>query len=868
MSKGLRNLIIITFVAFSCILIGCVPKGSEKGEPVISITSLLSDASVNFGSNIGVNVTNAENNQYTVVSDNPEVLKVINLNEVAAVGLGKATITITAGEVTLTKEIQVIDQVSIKGNQKMTIGSKQLLSYLTLSGTAYSNYTLTSNNENVVKVLSNRQIEAIGLGKATLKVANDICFTTIEIEVVDGYVFNYTKSMGIGQSQSFEITRKSGQPIPEYTLTSQDESIIKVNGHEIEGVAIGTTKVKFTTADYTTELEVSVISVSLTGVSEMTKNGLQIITLNVIPAETVVKGEYTSSNENILLVVDGAKIRAVGVGEATITFESESGIKATFNITVKEQYYTITYDMSDADKALMPAGFIEANSKFSVSQLPLELPTLTKPKYNFLGWRINDLSSSEEIDQSKLIFAIPNTIKYDIILKPVWGVSRLELNYDTVQVIEPTDTLKLIATTYMISHNIDATKIKWRSLNEEIATVNSEGVVTGVSDGLVYIEACLEEYPSINMSIGVTIMSGLSEIDELLQYFIDNAIEEVIVKDATITGFQFVYPKRILGSVTNYLFKPFSINEDYMVASGAENRPGDVHQKYYITVHDTASSAKTADALAHAKYVQGGGGGTSWHYSVGNDGIYHQIPDNERAYHAGDGYQPYQMNASGVSYIEGVTYPTVTISADGYYELNGIKTVIAAPLKTSGEIPTNADINDVGIEVTIKDGEYYIGRTWWSKDYAKVSNGGGNCNSIGMETMVNQGSDLYLTWQMTAQLVSRLLKDNNLKVHDVKPHHFFSGKNCPQAMRDNNLWDNFLKLVQTEYDILTKFGDYTITFESNDPKFVNQFGRVIKQDTYSKSVSYNITVTKGEYSKTITLSTIIPGTIRYRVVPE
>lgn len=39
----------------------------------------------------------------------------------------------------------------------------------------------------------------------------------------------------------------------------------------------------------------------------------------------------------------------------------------------------------------------------------------------------------------------------------------------------------------------------------------------------------------------------------------------------------------------------------------------------------------------HAEYVQNGGGGTSWHYSAGDTGIYHQIPDNERAYHAGDG---------------------------------------------------------------------------------------------------------------------------------------------------------------------------------------------------------------------------------------
>lgn len=37
-------------------------------------------------------------------------------------------------------------------------------------------------------------------------------------------------------------------------------------------------------------------------------------------------------------------------------------------------------------------------------------------------------------------------------------------------------------------------------------------------------------------------------------------------------------------------------------------------------------------------------------------------------------------------------------------------------------------------------------------------------NSIGIETMVNQGSDLYLTWQKTAKLVAHLLIDNNLTI--------------------------------------------------------------------------------------------------------
>ena len=399
----------------------------------------------------------------------------------------------------------------------------------------------------------------------------------------------------------------------------------------------------------------------------------------------------------------------------------------------------------------------------------------------------------------------------------------------------------------------------WESENDNIATVEN-GVVTGVSDGFTLIKVKLTDYPKINTTIGVTVMSGLNELDDILQYFIDNAIDTIIAKNIVVTGYQFVYQHRLLSSVTNYLFEDFVVNNEvYPIPSTNSNRPGVVYPKYYITVHDTASSASSATAKAHAQYVLDGGGGTSWHYSVGNDGIYHQIPDNENAYHAGDGGRPYQLYNSGIKAT--TKYPIVTISTDGYYELNGEKSNVLAPRNDNNEILTTKDINDEGIRVVIQDGVYFIGNTYYNSTYHYIANAGGNNNSIGMETMVNQGSDLYYTWQKTAKLVAHLMQDNNLSIDDVKPHHFFSGKNCPETMRDNGLWPNFIKLVQFEYDMLTKYSDYTISFESHDLEYLNALGRVIKQDKYTKTVSYTITVSKNGVSKSVTLSTNIPGTI-------
>ena len=105
--------------------------------------------------------------------------------------------------------------------------------------------------------------------------------------------------------------------------------------------------------------------------------------------------------------------------------------------------------------------------------------------------------------------------------------------------------------------------------------------------------------------------------------------------------------------LSKYWFKEHTIEE--MIAplnseSENDNRPGTIKEStQYVVVHDTASSAPTANEYAHAKYVSNGGGGTSWHYSVGDNASIHQIPDNEVAYHAGDTTQyDYTLYNTGV----------------------------------------------------------------------------------------------------------------------------------------------------------------------------------------------------------------------------
>ena len=155
---------------------------------------------------------------------------------------------------------------------------------------------------------------------------------------------------------------------------------------------------------------------------------------------------------------------------------------------------------------------------------------------------------------------------------------------------------------------------------------------------------------------------------------------------------------------------------DY-IPEGRYNRPGGNYKVKYIVIHNTGNFSLSADAKAHRDYVKEDGCKVSWHYTVDDKRIYKHLPEEERAWHAGDG-------------------------RDGKGNTYGI-----------------------GIEMCV------------------------NHETLGT---TNPSEYFYKTMDNTAQLVAELLYKYNLSIKAVKQHWHFSGKNCPQVIRENDLWEPFL----------------------------------------------------------------------------
>ena len=186
-------------------------------------------------------------------------------------------------------------------------------------------------------------------------------------------------------------------------------------------------------------------------------------------------------------------------------------------------------------------------------------------------------------------------------------------------------------------------------------------------------------------SIGTNIkkQTNINDIMSFIENQLLSTIKGKIIK--VYTGINWDY--LLLPSVSKFLFEDINIIEN-LAPLGIINRPGKKYDKHYICVHDTGdhsynafqwSEAVKNSKVGNSKYI------CSFHYVVGNDGYYHNIPDDEMARHAGDGHSEesiFGLIPSGVfiNKVNMVNKPIIGINDEGYYTINEIVSKIKAPI--------------------------------------------------------------------------------------------------------------------------------------------------------------------------------------------
>lgn len=247
------------------------------------------------------------------------------------------------------------------------------------------------------------------------------------------------------------------------------------------------------------------------------------------------------------------------------------------------------------------------------------------------------------------------------------------------------------------------------------------------------------------------------------------------------------------------------------VPAGRGNRPGTINNnKKYVVIHNTGNFDPTSTAKNNHNYLRNSSPETGWQYTVGKDGIYQGIPDNELAWHASDG-----------SWGNG-----------NYYGI-GMEICVNGWTSFSGSAWTN-----------------FLNNTFYY-----------NCRAAAMLT-----AELCVRWNLNPGDCSAGTA--------IRQHWDSNQKNCPQQMRYNtstgtytrdtgDLWVYFKNKVQEYYKMLKGGGTTTVTKEiANTVTNVEipQYVYVKDSGTYCKVTGI---ASKAFNSKSNLVSIYLPNTISW-----
>ncbi|WP_051195484.1 Ig-like domain-containing protein [Lachnospira multipara] len=209
----------------------------------------------------------------------------------------------------------------------------------------------------------------------------------------------------------------------------------------------------------------------------MTVRTNETLTATITPTDALDTGvRWYSSNEEVATVSSSGTITAISKGTATITAESNAvaGLTATCSLTVEPVYYTVTYDAkTNGGEAEYESLEVEEGTSALVNVVA------SKTDYVFVGWALSATASEDEV----LTEYIPTT---DVTLYAIFTELKIELD-KTSETIMERQTITITPT--VTPTFVDDNTVTWTSSNTNVATVNSNGVVIGVSEGACVITA-------------------------------------------------------------------------------------------------------------------------------------------------------------------------------------------------------------------------------------------------------------------------------------------------------------------------------------------------------------------------------------------
>lgn len=441
-------------------------------------------------------------------TSNKDVVKVDQSGNIEAVGKGTATITATVEGKTASVQVTVnnpLKSISLnKTELALRKGKTEKLSVTYNPEDAdEKDVTWTSSNPAVATVTDGK-IDALKDGTAVITAAvgdkTATCTVTVKEEPLQSISLNKTSmELAKTENETLEVTYNPVDTTDDKTVTwtSADPNVATVENGVVTGVSVGTTTITATVGNKTTTCDVTVTSPLKeikVNPSEVTvlKNQSQTVNVEYLPADTTDDKTITWSIDNSKIAdiaANGAEVTITGKkqGEAVVTATSANGLTSTCKVEVKEVPITaIKLDVTS--KKLEPGEIQTVNVEY--------LPADTTDE-KAVTWKSSNTDVAT-VDENGVITAVAGG-QADITATTANGVSAIckitvpiHLNGISLEKtslnLRKGQSSEALSVVYDPVNTTDELPTIWSSSDETVATVNAQGVVTGLKEGTATIK--------------------------------------------------------------------------------------------------------------------------------------------------------------------------------------------------------------------------------------------------------------------------------------------------------------------------------------------------------------------------------------------
>ena len=256
-------------------------------------------------------------------------------------------------------------------------------------------------------------------------------------------------------------------------------------------------------------------SIEITGQKEEIEIGEEFtITVKVLPDNATNKNvRYSSSSSAIATIKDG-KVTGISAGTATITVTASGDTKVTksFDVTVKG-------GEEPPIEEIIPPTTLEISGPVEVQVnkiISLSVAYTPEDATKGVEWTSSDEAIAKVnkgsvmgISEGKAVITATSTV--DANVKATYEVTVTKAEEQIVEVINPTAvTVSVTAEEVEVGYKLTARatvepngadqNVRWESTKPEVATIDENGKITGVSEGTTYIVAYSKVDESVKSS--------------------------------------------------------------------------------------------------------------------------------------------------------------------------------------------------------------------------------------------------------------------------------------------------------------------------------------------------------------------------------